>query len=182
LADLAYADVMTRPSPKTRTRHVPALVLVVLVHIGVTSGNSFADQCEAAVVARVQEDVPAMLRAVDEGDVDTTLRFTHPKVVQLLGGRDGARLTLQRVAATLKESDTRRESLSFPSPPTCLSARGRRFVIVPTLTVLSIKGVRFESLNYQFGVAEPGESVWTYIPAAACPTANSRTRSGEASP
>ena len=136
---------------------------MALVVIGATNGNTFAEDCEPAVVARAQEDVRTMLRAVDEGDVETTLRFTHPKVVQLLGGRDGARLTLQRVAATLKESETRRESLSFPSPPTCLSAGGHRFSIVPTLAVISVKDVRFESLNYQFGVAEPGESVWTYI-------------------
>jgi hypothetical protein len=38
--------------------------------IGETSGNSFAEECETAVVAAVQEDVRAMLRAVDEGDVD----------------------------------------------------------------------------------------------------------------
>jgi hypothetical protein len=139
----------------------PTAAAVMLITL--SAADSFAGECEPAVSSQVQADVQSVLRAADQGDVETTLRFTHPKVVQVLGGPDTARQVLQRLLASARESGLHREAVSFPSPPTCISAGARRFVIVPTLTVFSTKTGRIESLNYQLGVKEPEQSGWTYL-------------------
>jgi hypothetical protein len=149
--------------PKTRAprRLGPTAAAVMLISL--CAADSFADDCEPSVTSRVQADVQSMMRAVDDGDVETSLRFTHPKVLQLLGGPDSARQILPRLFASARESGMHRDGLSFPSPPTCVAAGRRRFAMVPTLTVFSTKTGRVESLNYQFGVKEPDQSDWTYL-------------------
>ena len=126
-------------------------------------GAKRAGECTPAVSNHVQADVQSMMRAVDAGDVETTVRFTHPKVIELLGGPDTTRQVLQRLFVSARESGMNREAVSFPAPPTCVSAGRRHFAIVPTVTVFSTKIGRIESLNYQLGVKDPKQRDWTYL-------------------
>jgi hypothetical protein len=122
-----------------------------------------AQNCESAVSARVQEDVRRIVQSLHTGDIDVVLKYTHPKIVKLLGGQAAAGQALESAVALLKKNDMKLESLSFPSAPTCLAGGGRRFVIVPTLSMIAARNQRIESLNFQFGVLESGAADWTYV-------------------
>jgi hypothetical protein len=140
-----------------------ARVAFCLMILTLADGSSAAQTCEPAASSRAQQDVRAIYQALYGGDADTLLRFTHPTIVELQGGPAAARQTIDNVIASIQKGKMSVESLTFPSPPTCLRAGGRGFIVVPTMSVLSIAGQRVESLNYQFGVAGDGESSWTYI-------------------
>ena len=95
--------------------------------------------------------------------MDTVLRFTHPKIIELQGGLPATRSAVQQAVLMLKSINMQLESLSFPKKPEFLEGGGRRFAIVPTLTIVSSNGQRVESLNFQLGVLEPKASQWVYV-------------------
>lgn len=118
--------------------------------------------CEPEVATRGQADVRSIVEAVYGGDIDEVLRFTHP-VVMKMAGREALRRSMEQTLVGMKSAKMSIESLAFPSAPVCLTVGRRRFMIVPTLTVLTVAGERMESLNYQFGVLEPNEREWKYL-------------------
>jgi hypothetical protein len=107
-----------------------------------------------------------MLRINPDGnnaDVETVMRYTHPSVIAMLGGKQSARKMVQDAVLFIKSTGLRVESLTFPRPPDVLEAGGRRFAVIPTLSILSTNGQRRESLNFQLGVLEPNSTDWTYV-------------------
>jgi hypothetical protein len=81
----------------------------------------------------------------------------------MLGGMEAARKRLQETSLKFKSVGMQLESLTFPRPPEFLSGGGRRFAVVPTLSIISASGQRIESLNFLLGVVEPDSSQWTYV-------------------
>ena len=112
---------------------------------------------------QVQEDVRTIIHAVYDGDLDAVLRFTHPKVIEMQGGEAATRSAVEQAVQQLKAMGMHIESLSFPKPPEFLEGGGRRFVIVPTLSVIVMGDQRAESLNFQLGVLEPRATHWVYV-------------------
>lgn len=112
---------------------------------------------------RVQTDVEAMARALYAGDVDTVIGFTHPAVLAKLGGVAIAHAAVESAVKQMQQNGTRLESFQFPKPPEFLQVGERWFATVPTLSVIVVGNQRVESLNFQFGVLEPGADGWSYI-------------------
>lgn len=95
--------------------------------------------------------------------MDTAFRYTHPTILRLLGGPEQARGVLTQAVAQIAKAEMKIESFSFPKPPQFFEGGGRRFVFVPTLMIISAKGTRVESLNFQLGILEPGTQEWKYV-------------------
>lgn len=111
----------------------------------------------------VQEDVRKIMTAVYQADVATVLGYTHPKIIELMGGASRAEATLKTVLSQFQALNMKVDSLTFPAAPDFLETAKNRFVIVRTKIVVSANGQRAESLNYQFGIQEKGTSTWKYI-------------------
>jgi hypothetical protein len=122
---------------------------------------AFADPASEA--ARVQDDVRALANAAYEGDVDTTLRYTHPAILEGMGGEAQVRSALEQNARAVAERGMKLATLTFPEPPKFIDGTECRFAIVPTLSVIQAGEQRIESLNFQLGVLEKGVSAWTYV-------------------
>lgn len=135
------------------------LTVILAVCLGAHSGHGQSQQD----IDRVQQDVKAISLATYSADVDGVLRYTHPTVIKMLGGMEAARRTLQETSVKFKSVGLRLESLMFPRPPEFLDGGGRRFAVVPTLSIISASGQRVESLNFLLGVVEPNTSQWTYV-------------------
>jgi hypothetical protein len=112
---------------------------------------------------RVQEDVRTMVYALHDGDVDTVLRFTAPRVIEQSGGPENVRRALRAAAQLSQQSGMQIESFRFPEAPAFVEGGGRRFALVPTLQVVSARGQKVESLNFQLGILEPGAQHWVYV-------------------
>ncbi len=111
----------------------------------------------------VQQEVRKMATAVYQSDVDTVLSYTHPKIIDLMGGTKQARSTLETAFSQFESLNMELESITFPEAPTFLNTDSNRFVIVPTKSIISADGQRFESLNYQFGIQRHGTTSWSYV-------------------
>jgi len=123
----------------------------------------------------VQADVRHTLNAVYGGDLETVLKFTHPKIIEQLGGPAQAKTTLQNTLNQVSAAGMKIESLTFPATPRFTNSAIHDFAVVPTKLVLFANGQRVESLNYQFGVREVAQTNWTYIEGSRISTENVRT-------
>ena len=140
----------------------PASLVLLSIVAGCSAPGSAASS-GAVLAEQVQRDVDLCVRAVYRGDVDTVLRFTHPMILEKLGGLDRVRADMEPIARQAVARKMSVESLTFPRSPDILQAGARRFAIVPTLIVIRAGDERMESLNYQLGVLEPDASGWKYV-------------------
>ena len=120
-------------------------------------------QPDLATAKQVQTDVERILRAVYAGDIETVDKFTHPKIIQMLGGPIQARSSLMLALDQVQASGMKIESLVFPVAPTFTNGTTHQFAVVPTKLVITVSGQRFESLNYQLGVREMNQTNWSYL-------------------
>jgi len=111
----------------------------------------------------VHEDVRLMVSAVYSGDVDTVMRYTHPLVVEDLGGEEEARMAVTLGFELFDKAGLKLESLEFPSDPDFVKGKGYRYVVVPTRSVITAMGTRTDSSGYQFGARAINDDQWRYV-------------------
>lgn len=111
--------------------------------------------------AQVQADIRAIAKAGYEHDVPTVLKYTHPKIIAAMGGQTQAESTMETFFA--KIGPMKLKSFKFPEAPTYLETDRNYYVIVPTLSIMSLNGQRVESLNYQLGMRKKDAVDWKYV-------------------
>lgn len=144
---------------------VSAGLLLALAFVFVCLGAGDARSVDAANHgATVQKDVERILRATYEADAETVFGYAHPKVIDLMGGAERARVRLAVTLGRMQHAGMQLESLEFPSPPRFIRGKSSTIVFVPTLMTVSGPGGRkAESRNFQAGILEHGASRWTYV-------------------
>jgi hypothetical protein len=120
-----------------------------------------AEPGAAGEADRVQADVRAAVAALYAGDVEVILKYTHPVIVQALGGAPAAREAIAGVAA--RTDDTVLESIDFPLAPDFVQGQARRYAVVPVHVVLWQNSRRTHNMSFQFGVLDPSSGAWTYL-------------------
>ena len=116
-----------------------------------------------ADIKQVQSDVKQIHDAVYDSDVDTTVKFTHPKIVEMMGGKEKAKSQLSKLFKQLKDMELKVESFKFHKDPVFVETKSARYAIIPTKIVLEVNGQRFDCLNYQFGQQKKDEKRWFYL-------------------
>jgi hypothetical protein len=138
--------------------------LIAFVVISSVEGQSLLHADEPTLTKEeelVQEDVRQNYKALYGNDLDTVLKFTHSKVIELLGGQAKAR---EALAVGLKSvSAIKLDELTFPERPIFLKGTENEFVIVPTKSQLRASGRKVESFNFLFGARKIGDKDWAYI-------------------
>ena len=135
----------------------PIVVSVAIFGVGVEAVQPNTD------AGRVQQNVKMLIDALYNAEVETVIRYTHPTIIAMQGGVESTRKAIRDLVVKMKSAGMRVESLTFPKPPEFLEGGGRRFAVVPTLSIISGNGQRSESLNFQLGVLDPGSTEWTYV-------------------
>ena len=135
-----------------------------LISVGVllVAGFAFADDAEDK---RVQSDIKSVSQAMFAGDVDTLLRYTHPKIIELMGGEAQARETLETGALRQMKVMTL-EAVEFPAAPTFFGSEKNDFVFVPNRLRFSGGDRRVEIESFHLGVRSKGSTDWTYVDGA----------------
>lgn len=128
-----------------------------------SQGQSAATAGGSLDGSAVQGDVRKMIAAVYDAEVDVVLGYTHPRIIEMMGGESRAQTTLKIAFASIQSTGMTLESLTFPTAPALVQSDVNQFVIVPTLSIVAAKDQRVESLNYQFGVRPVGETEWKYL-------------------
>ncbi|MFY9344887.1 MAG: hypothetical protein WAT39_20505 [Planctomycetota bacterium] len=122
-----------------------------------------ADREALIAGAVVQRDVEHLVKSIYAGEFDVVVAKTHPVILEWIGGAAKARELMAAAVEPMLAKGIHVESLRFPQPPEFVRTERAAYSIVPTLMILTIGSDRVESLNYQFGVLEPGASGWLFI-------------------
>jgi hypothetical protein len=141
-----------------------ARLLTLLLLSAAVSGGC-RDEPPKAVEARpevVKADVGKIQQAFNDGDVETVLAFTHPRLIEEFGGRERVRAELKTAMDDLR-GKLSFESLTFPAEPTFATGSTNQFALVPMRTVISVSGRRVEGLSFQLGVRRIGQTEWKYV-------------------
>ncbi len=116
-----------------------------------------------AEVETVQSDVNRIVNAAFEGDIDVMLDYTHPAIINAMGGRVAARQTLSRVIEQVQTLNMSLVSFSFPGDPIFILGEEFRYVVVPTMSRIAINEGQLESVNFQFGIQDQRNGAWVYF-------------------
>jgi hypothetical protein len=139
--------------------------LIALFTIWVLSATAGICAGTSGSADQVQSDVRSYLSALYDGDVDRVVHLTHSKVIELDGGDWHFRLHQTNMARMMRGAKMRLLKVAFPSSPRFLEGeKGRRFVIVPHIKVVSaIDGRRDKVEDFKLGILEPGATDWKYV-------------------
>lgn len=118
---------------------------------------------DAVLAEQVQGDLRNVREATVTGDIDTVLRYAHPKLIELAGGQQEFVTVVERQLSEMKNSQVSFSELTFPSPPEFIQTRDRLYAVVPQQFVMSVPAAGIETKSFQLGVLEKGSSQWTYI-------------------
>lgn len=144
-------------------RNVTGFLWLILVLTAVVAQDVAQPPASKQEAKLVQSQIREQLLGVYKGDVDTVLKNTHPKVIDMMGGPAKAREIMEKVLAKMVAMSMKIEDLKFPSEPVFLTGKENQFVIVPTKMIIAVGEKRIESLNYQFGARRIGGTKWGYI-------------------
>jgi hypothetical protein len=117
----------------------------------------------AAQIEVVQGDVRKLQNAVFEGDLKTVIQFTHPKIIEELGGQAAAEEQMKEALAESQSGGAELEALTFPEDPTFFASQTHAFVLIPTLAVFKVNGLHIESLNFLLGAKPLHATKWSYF-------------------
>jgi hypothetical protein len=119
-----------------------------------------ADADPAANAARAAEDVRA---ATLEGDVVAIVDRMHPKLLELLGGRDAAIATMAEV---FERNDIAIIDVEIGTPTGFYQAAGETVVFVPTKTIMRAGDQRILSLGYLAASRSSPDAPWVFVDGA----------------
>ena len=155
------------------------VILAITLTICALTNNAVADAPtdQNAAIAQVQADVRKNVEAAYSGDIDTILKYTHEKVLTMMGGPEKARAALAEGMKKILSSGLKVEKFEFPSPPIFLNGTENEFVIIPTHSIIMVGTQRVESTNYQLGIRKIGTvpsnlPQWTYMEGSRINTTN----------
>jgi hypothetical protein len=124
------------------------------------------EQLDAAASARLKEQAEACSRAFIEGDFGRLADYTHPKVVEMMGGREKMAEFVRKDTAEMKSEGY--ETLSYAlSEPTQVLREGREtYAVLPAkLRIRTPAGV-YVAESFMIGLSADDGRSWKFVSGA----------------
>ncbi len=140
--------------------------LAVLCSISLAMIGQAAEAPRATADARLdaaRKGAQAAGDATVQGDYQALADLTHPKILELMGGRDKMIELLTGQMAKFKEEGFLMESLTISGPGGIEKQEANLYAVVPTTLKMTIPGGTLTSNSYLIGVSADDGKTWTYI-------------------
>ncbi len=138
--------------------------LVLLLLATLLPAAAFAQaQLDAEATAQLKAQAEACSRAFIEGDFGKLADYTHPKVVEMAGGREKMVEFVRKDVAEMKSEGF--EPLSYvTSEPTQVFKVGEQtYAVVPAKLRLRAKETVYVSETFMVGVSADGGKTWKFV-------------------
>ncbi len=117
-----------------------------------------------AALNNLKSDADKLRKAVLHEDHAAVADLTCPVVVEKLGGRDKFIERLASMAAEMKSSGFRIDSIDMSEPPSYVEWAGDLYSILPqTLRLSSPLGTQISKHSYLAGVSADGGATWRFL-------------------
>ena len=136
--------------------------LALLLLFGCSGASPEREEVLQTMKAKAEE----VGRAIVAGDQKTVVDLTHPKVVQMMGSRDGMIILLERTAREMKSRRTFIRSVEFEEPVDMQGWGDELFGVVPFTLEMALGDRRAMQKSYLIGVSSDGGKTWTFVDGA----------------
>jgi hypothetical protein len=144
---------MLRTALATVALCLPALAIV----------TASAQQPPPDLRAQAQRCAAAMLSS----DVSAALSCMHPRLVEKLGGVDGATASLDRQRKAFTDQGASFESVAIGTPAQSILLNDREFALVPQTLRIRVRDGVLRQHAHLLAIRDPGAKPWTFIDAGA---------------
>ncbi len=142
-----------------------ALLMALLICLPL-AGCSGKPLDREQALTRLKSQIDEVADAVLKEDHAKMASLTHPKLVEMAGGRAKFEQLLEKVAAQIKGGGFHFVKIEFSKDPTVALDSGAWYAIVPSvLEMQGPGGVRIRQPSYLIGVCGDG-STWKFIDGA----------------
>lgn len=145
-----------------RKRSVLPAALALAALLAGCGGEGGPEPGAEGPAAVVKSQVREIQQATASGDMDTVIRYTHPVVIEMIGGEEKMRDLLEGSLGEMLAQVEMRE-FDFRGEPEFLAGEEHEFVLVPVRSVFGIMGRAVTSRSFQLGVRRVGAPDWKYL-------------------
>jgi len=139
-----------------------ALAVIALCLPALAAVPTSAQQSAPDLRAQTQRCATAMLSA----DVSAALACMHPRLIEKLGGVDGATASLNRQRKAFADQGASFESVSIGMPEPSIVLNEREFALIPQTLRIRVREGVLRQAAHLLAIRDPGAQ-WAFIDAGA---------------
>ncbi len=113
--------------------------------------------------AQIKADAQKCAEAAVKGDYDSMVKYTHPRVVEKMGGKDKMVEVVKKSMAQMQQQGAEFSGASVGEPESPKKIGAFLTCKVPEHVVIKIGGGKLESDSTLLGISEDGGKKWTFI-------------------
>jgi len=114
-------------------------------------------------VARLKKNADEVCQAVLKENHEKLIDLTHPKVVEITGGRAKMLKILKEIATELADQGIKFESIDLETPEPIVVSGTHEFSVVPYVLRISKGKTKLRQKNYLLGVSADAGKTWRFI-------------------
>jgi hypothetical protein len=117
-------------------------------------------------VEKAVEQAKVVAKAVLDGDFAKVADFTHPKVVEIMGGREKMIAQTKAIMKTLKDMGVEIKSHTVGKPAEPVIDGKTVYVVISTSMSLTANGKNLETESYLLGMTTDAGKNWVFVDGA----------------
>lgn len=128
------------------------------------ASSSLALRAEEKIdVSKAVDQAKLVAKAVLEGDYAKVADSTHPKVVEIMGGREKMIETTKTIMKSLKDQGISINSHVVGKAETPVIDGKSAYLVIPTTMVLKTEGMKVTVESYLLGMSTDGGKTWLFV-------------------
>lgn len=143
--------------------------IAVLVLLFALPAVVSADDVEIKKVVKAKVEV--LNEATVKGEFARIADLTHPKVVEIAGGREKMIALMEKSFKEMKEEGISVHSAKVGEPSDLARKGGDLYVVVPFDLTMKVEGGKITASGYVVGVSSDQGKVWTFVNSSSSPGA-----------
>jgi hypothetical protein len=119
---------------------------------------------EGAAAAMARKQATEMYQAFVRGDLETFLGYMHPKITEMMGGKNKAiEVTRKALDASAAQGLTASKAIVAPVKQLVEVARANLQVIIPVDVIMSGKDAEVRQRSFLLGFSSDGGKAWKFV-------------------
>jgi hypothetical protein len=114
-------------------------------------------------VAKAVEQAKAMSKAFIEEDYDKVIDGTHPKLTEILGGREKWRATMQSDVQKIKDMGVKFKTPSIGKPSDPVIEGKTAYLLIPASIEMTTPDETILSESYMLGMTTDAGKTWVFV-------------------
>jgi len=132
----------------------------------IASACAKAPLSDAAMKSAAQQQANQCAQAMLSGDYELFVTFLHPKVIDLMGGKDALIQNLRDGASQMQAQGFGIKSVQIGDPEQIESSNSEVFAIMPETLHMTAPGGTLLAHSYMLGISDDGGQSWKFVDGA----------------